>query len=429
MSQQACQALGYTSSNGTLLLQEPASRSERRPKRAGHPARDSLWSMLHLGARHGCEPAGQPHWSVFLQCNNFQCGRSVTSHLSRLVLAQDQAQATESALRSALSSAPTAQPLSSSSRPQLVSRHPGPLLPAQSQAMTRGLPRVPADEDEEEQWPQEAEEEEQESAQEAGPELEAHARAGAGLAEGPPLVRARTAAAARGRALSARMVVGGTESMPGEFPYLAALHGGPDEVFFCGGVLIDANWLLTAAHCVGNRTQPEGWMVKVGVTRRIASPAFVRKLRVRKIIKHPDFNRAEHLNNDIALILLDESVEFNQYLRPVCLPERGLQLGPDSSRDCVVVGFGKSKFSQDANYLPVAHFVSVPIISTSTCSSWYAEEGVSLTEGMICAGYSEGKRDACQVSRSLEYILESCVSSRVSLLLNFSLYLPFVSPL
>lgn len=48
-----------------------------------------------------------------------------------------------------------------------------------------------------------------------------------------------------------RRIVGGKESVPGQWPWLVAINGGPDEVFFCAGVLISEWWVLTAAHCVG----------------------------------------------------------------------------------------------------------------------------------------------------------------------------------
>ncbi|KAG9509761.1 Transmembrane protease serine 11F, partial [Fragariocoptes setiger] len=272
--------------------------------------------------------------------------------------------------------------------------------------------------------------------------------------------------AGHGAGISAR-VVGGTESTPGEFPFLAALHGGPDEVFFCGAVVLSNEWLLTAAHCVGERTQPDGWMVKVGVTRR---PAFVRKLGVSRIIKHEQFNREARFNNDIALILLAERVDYHAYLRPVCLPPspvanvamtvhndtlpRDTQplIGSDESHhetvasadtqqvdhidddidsdiddndnndndnaqrqplravsigqhahhdnyrnDCVVVGFGKANFSQEAEYLQVAHHAHVPIVEHSVCAEWYAEHDVRIVAGrMLCAGHADGRRDACQ---------------------------------
>lgn len=46
-------------------------------------------------------------------------------------------------------------------------------------------------------------------------------------------------------------IVGGTVSTPGDWPFIAAILGGPEEIFYCAGVLISDQFVLTASHCVG----------------------------------------------------------------------------------------------------------------------------------------------------------------------------------
>lgn len=61
--------------------------------------------------------------------------------------------------------------------------------------------------------------------------------------------------------------------------------------------------------------------MSLGVTRRTASPFSVQKRRVRHLLKHPGFNPSANMySSDIALILLDRPVDFDEFLRPICLP-------------------------------------------------------------------------------------------------------------
>lgn len=45
-------------------------------------------------------------------------------------------------------------------------------------------------------------------------------------------------------------IVGGEAAKAGQFPYQVALSISSDySSWVCGGSIIDANWILTAAHC------------------------------------------------------------------------------------------------------------------------------------------------------------------------------------
>lgn len=49
-----------------------------------------------------------------------------------------------------------------------------------------------------------------------------------------------------------------------------------------------------------------------------------------------------------------------------------------------------------ATYEPIVNEVQVPIIRRTQCDEWL--DNLTVSDGMICAGYEEGGKDACQVS-------------------------------
>uniref|UniRef100_A0A182Q4B6 Scavenger receptor class A n=1 Tax=Anopheles farauti TaxID=69004 RepID=A0A182Q4B6_9DIPT len=196
-----------------------------------------------------------------------------------------------------------------------------------------------------------------------------------------------------------KRIVGGYTSNPGDWPFVAAILGGPEEVFYCAGVLIADQWVLTASHCIGNHTMRNvnDWTIQLGITRRHSHTYYGQKVKVKTVIPHPMYNLQIPHDNDIALFQLATRVAFHEHLLPVCLPPQHIRELP-TGINCTVVGWGKreerNSTPNGASYEPTLNEVNVPIVNRDLCIDWL--ETFNVTEGMICAGYQEGGRDACQ---------------------------------
>lgn len=66
--------------------------------------------------------------------------------------------------------------------------------------------------------------------------------------------------------------------------------------------------------------------------------------KVEKIIVHPSYNKSvRNKVHDITLLRLAEDVQFNKYVRPICLPfDESIRDMPIDDEDFTVTGWGQT---------------------------------------------------------------------------------------
>merc|ERR1711962_883947 len=147
-------------------------------------------------------------------------------------------------------------------------------------------------------------------------------------------------------------IVGGHEAEEHEWPWQVALF--IDDAWFCGGSLINENYVLTAAHCVDGASYFD-IMAGAHNVRAASEP-----------------NRVE-------------ITSFNDYIAPSCLPMAGDTA--DEAELVTVTGWGKPSDSA-GGISPVLRMVSdLPCISNKECNDFYGIVG----DGIVCIDTTGGK--------------------------------------
>ncbi|XP_061462994.1 transmembrane protease serine 12-like [Rhineura floridana] len=188
-------------------------------------------------------------------------------------------------------------------------------------------------------------------------------------------------------------IIGGQDTKRGAWPWQVSLqiyHNGSGRYFHvCGGSLINKNSVLTAAHCVRSR-KPELWRIEIGLHQLYRDKHRTVKSRVRAIMAHCRYNNKTH-ENDIALFKLRQSITYNDYIQPICLPETPLVLTDDNP--CYISGWGLKKENGTPSY--ILQEAQVHVFPRQVCNryDWYAG---ALSRNELCAGSESGRVDSCQ---------------------------------
>ena len=169
----------------------------------------------------------------------------------------------------------------------------------------------------------------------------------------------------------------------------------PNQGQYCGGVLVSADCIVTAAHCVVRQGVPFQ-NVAVCLGRRCGNcsssnlQGYPQCSKPRSIVVHPQFNEST-LDNDIAVMKLKQPASLNcARVLPVCLPNQardGAYIR--AHRQGLVTGWGRLNSTVSrSKCLQKGH---VRLASSRVCSIRHSS--YSITSSMMCVADNNG---ACE---------------------------------
>ena len=193
-------------------------------------------------------------------------------------------------------------------------------------------------------------------------------------------------------------IIGGTEASIEEAPWQVGLmyYGieNPRGANGCGGSVISAEWVVTAAHCVDFLTSPTELQVAAGVsTLPDSSSATVPRYGVERVLIHPEYN-SDTLQADIALLKLRTALPIDGVtIAPIELPT--FANWPAAGTPGLITGWGNSRSQADPLFAPALLKATVTVLAgpaSRTCADHPeppGEGGIEYYSAiMICAGTS-----------------------------------------
>ncbi|XP_075433214.1 chymotrypsin-like protease CTRL-1 [Ascaphus truei] len=169
-------------------------------------------------------------------------------------------------------------------------------------------------------------------------------------------------------------IINGEDAVPHSWPWQVSFQDSRGS-HFCGGSLINENWVITAAHC---SVIPNSDRAVLGEQNRRSDEEDIQTIDIVKTIAHPEYNT--EISTDVALVKLKNPAIIQPHVSPVCLSCLN-DIFPEGLK-CVTTGWGRPSTSSMASAITLQQ-VALPIVGEDVCKQLW---GSAVTKSMICAG-------------------------------------------
>lgn len=139
-------------------------------------------------------------------------------------------------------------------------------------------------------------------------------------------------------------IVGGEIAQPGQFPYQISMRANNNNSHYCGGSILNHNWILTAAHCVKNDMR-----IVVGTIYKNSGG-----------ISYDINRKLTRQGYDIALLRTRNPIVFNQFVQPINL----IKYMPKSGTKMYLTGWGDTQKNNETEAL---QYLITDFLTTEDC--------------------------------------------------------------
>ncbi|XP_023302438.2 trypsin-1-like [Lucilia cuprina] len=183
-------------------------------------------------------------------------------------------------------------------------------------------------------------------------------------------------------------VVGGTNAAVNSAPFIVSFQ--QDGVHYCAGSILNANWIVTAAHCLSSKALVLSTTLVAGSVNVAGTAATTQTRSIDSYVVN-DLYLGGTSPYDIGLVYTSNAFSWSNAVAPISLPASG----STPTGDALLYGWGSISTTNTADYPTTLQVATVPIISQSSCESALGSQGSNVHDTNLCTGPLTGGVGIC----------------------------------